>query len=71
MINAGRLTSTVDEVWNSKKEKEDKKRRKEASTASETSRAIGAANAVANKKRDDVEVEGQGLTLVEVCAQSL
>ncbi|KEI38027.1 uncharacterized protein L969DRAFT_51735 [Mixia osmundae IAM 14324] len=53
----------VDEVWGSKKEKEDKKRKKEEATsydprAAQTMRRH-------EKKKDDVEVEGQGLTLFE------
>lgn len=53
----------VDEVWATKKEKEEKKRKKEENAAYE-SRALpgGRKN---EKKKDDVEVEGQGLGLFE------
>ncbi|KAH8927584.1 RNB-domain-containing protein [Atractiella rhizophila] len=52
----------VDEVWGTKKEKEEKKRKKEENSfdnrANQDMRK-------ADKKKDDVEVEGQGLTLFE------
>lgn len=50
----------VDEVWGTKKEKEEKKRKKEENSAydSKVSRKD-------DKKKDDVEVEGQGLMLFE------
>ena len=53
----------VDDVWSTKKEKEDKKRKKEESTAYDP-RAVQAVRRQ-DKKNDDVEVEGQGLTLFE------
>ncbi|TXT09195.1 hypothetical protein VHUM_02669 [Vanrija humicola] len=50
----------VDEVWSTKKDKEEKKRKKEESYDSKpsTSRKM-------EKKKDDIEVEGQGLSLFE------
>ncbi|WWC90405.1 uncharacterized protein L201_005340 [Kwoniella dendrophila CBS 6074] len=52
----------VDEVWGTKKDKEEKKRKKEENAAYDLkpsqARRI-------EKKKDDVEVEGQGLTLFE------
>ncbi|KAH7343532.1 RNB-domain-containing protein [Rhizoctonia solani] len=51
----------VDEVWGTKKEKEEKKRKKEENAAYDRG-AIGRKN---DKKKDDVEVEGQGLMLFE------
>ncbi|BFZ65444.1 Translational repressor [Saitoella coloradoensis] len=65
----------VDEVWNAKREKEEKKRRKEGFQMSggSTSQAEGTGlkrqgsirNRPEVKKKDDVEVEGQGLLLVD------
>ncbi|KAF8261382.1 RNB-domain-containing protein [Lactarius quietus] len=52
----------VDEVWGTKKEKEEKKRKKEENAAYEVKSAAGRKN---DKKKDDVEVEGQGLMLFE------
>ena len=52
----------VDDVWGTKKEKEEKKRKKEENAAYDT-RAV--ANRKNDKKKDDVEVEGQGLMLFE------
>jgi protein SSD1 len=52
----------VDEVWGTKKEKEEKKRKKEENAAYEMKSAVGRKN---DKKKDDVEVEGQGLMLFE------
>ena len=52
----------VDEVWGTKKEKEEKKRKKEENAAYDNRGAIGRKN---DKKKDDVEVEGQGLMLFE------
>ncbi|CAE6457234.1 unnamed protein product [Rhizoctonia solani] len=52
----------VDEVWGTKKEKEEKKRKKEENAAYDVRGAIGRKN---DKKKDDVEVEGQGLMLFE------
>ncbi|EIM88459.1 RNB-domain-containing protein [Stereum hirsutum FP-91666 SS1] len=52
----------VDEVWGTKKEKEEKKRKKEENAAYETKTAANRKN---DKKKDDVEVEGQALTLFE------
>jgi protein SSD1 len=59
----------VDDVWGTKKEKEEKKRRKEE-TASYDPRNAAAASSAAylrkqDKKNDDVEVEGQGMTLFD------
>lgn len=51
----------VDEVWGTKKEKEEKKRKKEENSIYDK----GAANRKNDKKKDDVEVEGQGLFLFE------
>lgn len=53
----------VDEVWGTKKDKEEKKRKKEeqASFDPRASRDLRKLD----KKKDDVEVEGQGLTLFE------
>ncbi|KAI8450135.1 hypothetical protein BY996DRAFT_6432564 [Phakopsora pachyrhizi] len=53
----------VDEVWGTKKEKEEKKRKKEESQAFDS--RIQQNTRREDKKRDDVEVEGQGLTLFE------
>jgi protein SSD1 len=50
----------VDEVWSTKKEKEDKKRKKEENAAYEPK-----GSRKDDKKKDDVEVEGQGLMLFE------
>ncbi len=57
----------VDEVWSSKKEKEEKKRKKEENSAYELglSRIASARTKTNDKKKDDVEVEGQGLTLFD------
>ncbi|KAL7414362.1 hypothetical protein BDY24DRAFT_36922 [Mrakia frigida] len=57
----------VDEVWASKKEKEDKKRKKEENAAYNDIRAMNqAANSRrSDKKKDDVEVEGQGMMLFD------
>lgn len=52
----------VDEVWGTKKEKEEKKRKKEENAAYDPKSVIGRKN---DKKKDDVEVEGQGLMLFE------
>lgn len=52
----------VDEVWGTKKEKEEKKRKKEENAAYDIRGTIGRKN---DKKKDDVEVEGQGLMLFE------
>ncbi|KIY49261.1 RNB-domain-containing protein [Fistulina hepatica ATCC 64428] len=51
----------VDEVWGTKKEKEEKKRKKEENSAYEL-RNSGRKD---DKKKDDVEVEGQNLLLFE------
>ncbi|KAG6334146.1 hypothetical protein ID866_4934 [Astraeus odoratus] len=51
----------VDEVWGTKKEKEEKKRKKEENSAYDRAN-IGRKD---DKKKDDVEVEGQGLMLFE------
>lgn len=53
----------VDEVWGTKKEKEEKKRKKEENQAFDP--RVQQNNRREDKKRDDVEVEGQGLTLFE------
>lgn len=50
----------VDEVWSTKKDKEEKKRKKEESYDAKPSAAKKL-----EKKKDDIEVEGQGLTLFE------
>ena len=52
----------VDEVWGTKKEKEEKKRKKEENAAYDLKSTIGRKD---DKKKDDVEVEGQGLMLFE------
>ena len=52
----------VDEVWNTKKDKEEKKRKKEENAAYDLKPATAKK---LEKKKDDVEVEGQGLTLFE------
>lgn len=52
----------VEEVWNTKREKEDKKRKKEENAAFESRTAVGRKD---DKRKDDVEVEGQGLMLFE------
>ncbi|KAI0347280.1 RNB-domain-containing protein [Trametopsis cervina] len=52
----------VDEVWGTKKEKEEKKRKKEENSAYDLKGAAGRKN---DKKKDDVEVEGQGLMLID------
>ena len=52
----------VDEVWNTKKDKEEKKRKKEENSAYDLKPSQAKK---LEKKKDDVEVEGQGLTLFE------
>lgn len=52
----------VDEVWNTKKDKEEKKRKKEENAAYDFKPAQAKKM---EKKKDDVEVEGQGLTLFD------
>lgn len=52
----------VDEVWSTKKEKEEKKRKKEENAAYDPKSIAGRKN---DKKKDDVEVEGQGLMLFD------
>lgn len=52
----------VDEVWNTKKDKEEKKRKKEENAAYDLKPATAKK---LEKKKDDVEVEGQGLTLFD------
>lgn len=52
----------VDEVWGTKKEKEEKKRKKEENAAYDLKTNAGRKD---DKKKDDVEVEGQGLMLFE------
>ena len=52
----------VDEVWSTKKDKEEKKRKKEENAAYDLKPAQAKK---LEKKKDDVEVEGQGLTLFE------
>ncbi|KZS97962.1 RNB-domain-containing protein [Sistotremastrum niveocremeum HHB9708] len=52
----------VDEVWGTKKEKEEKKRKKEENAVYDPRSVNGRKN---EKKKDDVEVEGQGLMLFE------
>ncbi|KAL0949499.1 hypothetical protein HGRIS_009553 [Hohenbuehelia grisea] len=52
----------VDEVWGTKKEKEEKKRKKEENSAYDVKAISGRKD---DKKKDDVEVEGQGLMLFE------
>lgn len=52
----------VDEVWGTKKEKEEKKRKKEENAAYDVKSNAGRKD---DKKKDDVEVEGQGLMLFE------
>jgi protein SSD1 len=52
----------VDEVWGTKKEKEEKKRKKEENAAYDLKTSSGRKD---DKKKDDVEVEGQGLMLFE------
>ena len=52
----------VDEVWSTKKEKEEKKRKKEENAAYDMKFSAGRKD---DKKKDDVEVEGQGLMLFE------
>src|ERR1700759_4439090 len=53
----------VDEVWGTKKEKEEKKRKKEETQSFDPRSAQNLKKQ--DKKNDDVEVEGQGLTLFE------
>ncbi|WVR09339.1 hypothetical protein IAU60_006405 [Kwoniella sp. DSM 27419] len=52
----------VDEVWVTKKDKEEKKRKKEENAAYDLKPATAKK---LEKKKDDVEVEGQGLTLFD------
>lgn len=52
----------VDEVWNTKKDKEEKKKRKEENSIWDLKPAD---RKKIEKKKDDVEVEGQGLLLTE------
>lgn len=52
----------VDEVWNTKKDKEEKKKRKEENSIWDLKPAD---RKRVEKKKDDVEVEGQGLLLAE------
>lgn len=54
----------VDEVWGSKKEKEEKKRKKEENAAYDQGFKQAAARKN-DKKKDDVEVEGQGMVLFD------
>jgi protein SSD1 len=49
-------------VWGTKKEKEEKKRKKEENAAYDMKSSVGRKD---DKKKDDVEVEGQGLMLFE------
>lgn len=53
----------VDEVWGTKKEKEEKKRKKEENQSFDPRAQQNLRRE--DKKRDDVEVEGQGLALFE------
>jgi protein SSD1 len=53
----------VDEVWGTKKDKEEKKRKKEENAMWDYKPAGSMKKA--EKKKDDVEVEGQGLTLFD------
>jgi protein SSD1 len=53
----------VDEVWGTKKAKEEKKRRKEEFTSNDPRATRDLRKS--DKKKDDVEVEGQGLLLLE------
>lgn len=65
----------VDEVWNAKKEKEEKKKRKDAMSSVDDPRNEGSGSGLrrrgslkqrpTQKKNDDIEVEGQSLLLVE------
>ncbi|WWC93281.1 hypothetical protein V866_000114 [Kwoniella sp. B9012] len=52
----------VDEVWGTKKDKEEKKRKKEENAAYDLKPSTAKKM---EKKKDDVEVEGQGLTLFD------
>lgn len=52
----------VDEVWNTKKDKEEKKKRKEENAVYDLKPSTAKK---LEKKKDDVEVEGQGLTLFD------
>ena len=52
----------VDEVWAKGKEKEEEKRLEEENSAYKSKNAAGRKN---DEKKDDVEVEGQGLLLLE------
>ncbi|KAK9373899.1 uncharacterized protein V1513DRAFT_480069 [Lipomyces chichibuensis] len=57
---------TVDEVWGSKREKEEKKKRKDGEDGQPGLQRRGSLRTrPIQKKNDDVEVEGQGLLLVE------
>ncbi|KAK9370670.1 hypothetical protein V1509DRAFT_616462 [Lipomyces kononenkoae] len=57
---------TVDEVWGSKREKEEKKKRKDGEDGLPGLQRRGSLRTrPIQKKNDDVEVEGQGLLLVE------
>lgn len=55
--------SQVDEVWGTKKDKEEKKRKKEEQASYDPRAARDIRKQ--DKKKDDVEVEGQGLLLFE------
>jgi protein SSD1 len=57
------LLSQVDEVWGTKKDKEEKKRKKEEQASYDPRAARDIRKQ--DKKKDDVEVEGQGLLLFE------
>lgn len=57
------LSSQVDEVWGTKKDKEEKKRKKEEQASYDPRAARDIRKQ--DKKKDDVEVEGQGLLLFE------
>ncbi|KAK4687107.1 protein SSD1, partial [Tremellales sp. Uapishka_1] len=54
----------VDEVWGTKKDKEEKKRKKEENAAYDFKPSQSFSRKM-EKKKDDVEVEGQGLTLFD------
>lgn len=55
----------VDEVWGTKKGKEEKKRKKEEATPGAASPAAIRNAKMDLKKKDDVEVEGQGMLLLD------
>lgn len=56
----------VDEVWSAKRDKEEKKKRKDTTTPAVGLRRQGSIrDRPEAKKKDDVEVEGQGLLLVD------